>query len=504
MPARRIALVGALALLVAGAAAQTAAAGSQAEARRALERARAIFAPDGRRADASLALRDLALAAKDLSPAGQRQARALTDRPGLGVSSRFHCVNVCVHWATAGRDAPPSRDANVNGLPDWVETTSAVLEEIWAKEIVQFGFRPPKSDLALPEHGPDGRLDVYLADIADEVLGYCSPELPPGYTGFDVPGHCVLDDDYSLAQLGPPTIGGRIELQLTAAHEFFHAVQFGYDAAEDGWLLEGTATWMEDEMYDALDEPHGRFPYSPLLHPEVPVDLYSTSEPYQYGSWVFWRFLQELLTAANTPRDPAVIRRVWELADAREGAPDLYSLQAVDAVARERQLDLRSVFTAFGITNAIPRSFYEQGATYPSAPAARSFTLSPAKRGTGAQRLVLDHMSNRHVSLRPAASASRQAQLVVTLDLPDFQRGSEATAIVLRRSGAPQIVRASLGLAGDATVRVAFGRGTVTRVVLVLTNASARYSCWRRTRLACAGAPLDDDQTFRFQARLVG
>jgi hypothetical protein len=37
-------------------------------------------------------------------------------------------------------------------------------------------------------------------------------------------------------------------LKVTAAHEFFHAVQFAYDIGEDGWLMESTATWMEEHV----------------------------------------------------------------------------------------------------------------------------------------------------------------------------------------------------------------------------------------------------------------
>jgi len=197
-----------------------------------------------------------------------------------------------------------------------------------------------------------------------------------------------------------------------------------------------------------------------------------------------------------------VIRRVWELADASAAAPDLYSLEAVDAVARERQFSLRSVFVAFGVVNSVPRSFYEQGSAYPSAPPARSYTLSRARAATGAQKLVLDHMANRHVSLRRGAGVSAAGRLSITVDLPGVARGSEATALVLRRSGAPQIVRFRLSFSGDGTVKVPFG-ASVNRVVLVLTNASARFTCWRRTRLACSGTPLDDNQTFRFRAALA-
>ena len=41
---------------------------------------------------------------------------------------------------------------------------------------------------------------------------------------------------------------------MTAAHEFFHAIQAAYDWGEDWWLTEGTAAWIKDEVYDDLNE----------------------------------------------------------------------------------------------------------------------------------------------------------------------------------------------------------------------------------------------------------
>ena len=44
-------------------------------------------------------------------------------------------------------------------------------------------------------------------------------------------------------------------MRLTAAHEFNHAIQYGYDGGEpDGWLWESTATWMETLVYQDIQE----------------------------------------------------------------------------------------------------------------------------------------------------------------------------------------------------------------------------------------------------------
>ena len=49
--------------------------------------------------------------------------------------------------------------------------------------------------------------------------------------------------------LGVPAHTPLENLEVTAAHELFHAVQFAYDYDEDAWFMEATATWAEDEVY---------------------------------------------------------------------------------------------------------------------------------------------------------------------------------------------------------------------------------------------------------------
>ena len=61
---------------------------------------------------------------------------------------------------------------------------------------------------------------------------------------------------------------------MTAAHEYFHATQFAYDIAEDGWFLEATATWAEDELYDDVNDNVQYLTDSPITHPGQPIDKF--------------------------------------------------------------------------------------------------------------------------------------------------------------------------------------------------------------------------------------
>jgi hypothetical protein len=146
------------------------------EATYALQRARSLFHLDlvrerfgqvarpGPR-DATLVIRDLVLRYPELSPAEMSVADSILARPTDGASDpEGHGYTVpeappvcsthaCFHYVTSTNDAPPLDDTDANGVPDWVDATSATLETVWAKEVTQYGYRPPKSDLTSTNHG---------------------------------------------------------------------------------------------------------------------------------------------------------------------------------------------------------------------------------------------------------------------------------------------------------------------------------------------------------------
>ena len=46
-----------------------------------------------------------------------------------------------------------------------------MLDEVWAEEVDGLGYREPKSDDSSTNNRGSSLLDVYLADIGDEVYG---------------------------------------------------------------------------------------------------------------------------------------------------------------------------------------------------------------------------------------------------------------------------------------------------------------------------------------------
>jgi hypothetical protein len=484
----------------------------------ALERATSLFAIDAVRARfgtgvqrpeprlATIYLRDLAIRLKDLRGDDLRRAERLLARPsddskqpvgepkyGTRPVTRDCDAHVCVHHVSGGKHAATG---------GFAATVLMVMGEVWQKEIVEMGYRKPKSDASSKNDGGDGRLDVYLAELREQGLfGYCTTDDPnakkKNYPYYDFSAYCVLDNDYVGYGYANPVL----PLKVTAAHEFFHAVQFAYDAAEDAHFMEGTATWIEGEVYDGIDDNLFYLRTSPLSNPLVPLDQNSGLRV--YGTWIWWRFLSEYFGS------PDIIKEIWKRADASQNGRDMYSTQAAAATIAKQKIGGKSwrfrwAFADFGAWNAATKRFYEEGGKYRAQKVQATATISGSNRSyaTGATQR---HLTSRYVVLRRGAGVKATAKLRVAFDGPAYTTGPEASVVVIRKTGRPRIVRMKTNAAGDGALRVGFG-SDVARVVVVTTNASSRFkNCWSdpRWRWSCAGVPVDDGTLYRFGANLV-
>lgn len=493
------------------------------DAEYALERASSLFSfgsvrsrySNVRRVDphlATLVLRDLVARVAQLNGEDKRRALAILARPteggadpfgdGYTVPSVAGCTtNVCFHWVASTADAPPLTDSDASGFPDWVETNGDVFEEAWQTEVTEYGYRAPKSDLTSANNGGDARLDVYLANIGDDgFFGYCTTDDPDLldeiYPPWDGSAYCVLDNDFSQAEFGND--GGLRGLQATAPHEFFHAVQGAYDWFEDAWFMESTATWIEDEVFDGNNQNRDYLRVSSMRRGYVPIDDGARNRLTLYGNWIFIRFLTEYF-GTQSRSDPTFVRDAWEWADGSSGGPDLYSMQALAKVARERDWHLEWAFADFGSFNLAPNRYYEEGRAYPTPLIDKSFGMTAQRTDTGVWSGRTDHMTSGYVLFRPGSGIGSSARLNLLVDAPPSSTGPQATAMVFFKSGAVRQIVIRLNSAGNASKQVPFG-GTVKHVVLVLTNASTRYNCWFGTIYSCQGRPRDDNALFRFRA----
>jgi hypothetical protein len=430
-------------------------------------------------------MRDLFQSLDDLTPAQRKVAHGILARPtdgpadpyldGYTVPAVKKCQgNFCVHWVTSTEDAPPSRA--------WAIKMLKLMNHVWKKEVGKLGYRPPVSDRG---RGGNKKFDVYLAQISDRGLyGYCTPERrKPGFQWL-ASGYCVLDNDF----VGFPT-PPLASAEVTAAHEFFHAIQFGYDFGEDAWLLEATATWMEERIYDGVNDNRQYLPASQVARPQIPLDYFSQSTGEQYGNWAFFEFLSKRY-------GNGIVKQIWNKAAAFPGAPDLYSTQAIVS-ALKPHTGFKRDYAEFASANLLPAKFYAEGKSW-NLPTTYGgpVTLSRADRRTGKLGTSLLHMSSASWQVKSSSSLkNKKWYLKVKVDGPSSFRMPAAYVLVAKRKGFDKRF-VKLNGKGNGQVIVPFSRKKVKAVYVSLVNASTRFKCGKKTQFSCQGQPIDDGRRF--------
>lgn len=312
-----------------------------------------------------------------ISPAARKLLTPYTTRPTYEDSEYTYdspAGHFKIHYTTTGDAAVYQSDVDEDqdGVPDFVNGCGPILDHVWAKEIDTLGYNPPPSDIDYPpdwDNGGDGRYDVYLDNLPAQFFGASYPErqVEPGAPVFT--SYLTLRNDYSEWVEEYPLYKNVYEpLKVTAAHEFFHAIHFGYDATEaemEGdsvyrpYWMEISAVWMEDMVYDDINDYLGYLPHfynSPWLSLRTFTSIYDY-HPYASCVWAF--FLQE-----NYGLE--IIRKIWE--KCAEVAGD-NALQATDEILQEPPYNtsLADAFREFTVWNffigerAIPEVFFSEG-----------------------------------------------------------------------------------------------------------------------------------------------
>lgn len=462
-------------------------------AQRSLDRAADVLdgGPAATSTSATLALRDLFTSLPALEPADRSRAGRLLARPtdrgrdshgdGYTTSSRRKCSGaLCLHWVTSTEDAPPDRA--------WVDKTLSVLERVWRKEVDTLGYRRPPRD---GERGGSGKYDVYLKDVgAQGLYGYCSTERRK--RGRTATSYIVLDNDFSRDEFFTRPIKS---LKATAAHEFFHAIQFAHDYDDDGWFMESTATWMEERVFDGVNDNRQYLDAGQVGAPGSALDTYDNAGVQQYGNWAFFEHLTQRF-------GNRIVRRAWRNAAHHRGAPKLYSTKAI-VRALPRGQRWTSVFRRYSASNAHPAQTYAEGAAWPEAPVRARRTLTSASPASD-ETFTLAHLAAQHVAVTPGEGVTGEKwRLRVSIDGPRRRTSPAAYLWVRRTDGSLRREAVRLNRRGVGTERVRFGSSQVRGVTLTLVNGSTRFYCDRGTQASCHGASRDDRLPFSYRIRAV-
>lgn len=481
-------------------------------AARALDRATSVLtgsATPNRRRDATMSLVDLRKHLAELDGRDRQRAEALFARPDGDPNEDSNYTGVdtdlaaawdqsekeaaetvcselaCAHWVPTGTpndSAQPSRHGTTLSA---AQRALAAADQSWATEVTEMGYlRPPSDDDDDPAtENLDGKVDIYLSDVLTEdggYFGYAVPEFYADDSGARAIGYLVIDND--MAEAATATTTATELVQVTTAHEFFHLVQFGYDVLEHAWFMESTAAWMEEQVFDSVDDNRRSIPYSSLKWTQMPLDTHNGSA--EYGSWVFHELYTHML------KNDEIVREAWEkaaqgpdiLEDGSNVGDRVNFRWALDKALGLHGWNLARAFSSFGGSSLGPRLtrngvgvYYPEGmaGNYPSAHFYKGdiWQLSTGRRGVSWRGWELQHWSGAVAQFKPDSTLSGAWKLGVKIDNPATQ--SAAYAITFYKDGtAPRLMSLVLNSSGDASFTVPFDYRKVSRVAIYQGNTS--------------------------------
>ena len=453
------------------------------KAERSLKTVERLFEGRGVRTgrELTLALTDLYARRKALSPADRKRADAFFARPTEGAadpgddgytvpaeppvcSARF-----CVHYVASTRDAPPLADASGNGVPDYVDFMLASFDFVHDVEHGQLGWRVPPNDAEKPgDKGPGPQTDVYIKELADSgAYGFAVPEGPEDEENPSKYGYNVMDNNYSQEEYNYPDF--RDPLVDTAAHEYHHLIQFGYDVLADKWFKESVATYMEEQVTPHVND-YVRYLGSWSQETETPL-TYGGEDNKIYGSGIWNIWLRQR-------HGPQVHVDSWELTGSTR--PASFAPAAYQAALARRGSSFVAEFNRFSAATAewqspgqgfvdedavgVPGGLEPNFSGYPNVE--RAANLSP-ERGN---RTVLDHTTHRLFNVSTAGSRP----FFLHVSVPP---GVASGIALVGRQGEPNAGNITTALrdlprGGRASVRIDNPQG-FNRITAVLVNADA-------------------------------
>ena len=143
-----------------------------------------------------------------------------------------------IHYDTTGEAAPDLTDNNPNnGIPDYVDEVGIIADSARNVLINEMTYQQEPLD-------NDGIYDIYLSKLGDREYGWANPT-NGGRSYLKIRNEYDIFSTSSLSSLQL--------MRITLAHEYFHAIQYGYrkysvssSFTSNKYFYEMSSMWFED------------------------------------------------------------------------------------------------------------------------------------------------------------------------------------------------------------------------------------------------------------------
>jgi hypothetical protein len=319
-------------------------------------------------------------AMENVSPEVADEIRGLRARPVL--TDYIDTTHFRIHYDITG----------TNMILNWPNTAyrdaiAVAVEQSWSDEIGVLGFREPPDDGSDPDGGGgSSHYDIYVQNLSG-VYGYCQGSYTvPATPQNDATSYCVIDNDY--AGFGYPN--PQDPMKVTVAHEFNHALQNAHDYTEDLWYKEASSTYMEDYVYDSINDYTQYLGYF-LSYPYRSIDWNDGSGLRIYGACVWNHFLADNF-------GPEIIADNWY---ACEGG--LSTMKHIDVVLTSTYgSSIEEAFAEFAVWNFFTGtrddgSHYDEGVQWPLVATTKQHNLYPVVDGEPSATYKPDYYGANYV-----------------------------------------------------------------------------------------------------------
>ena len=374
-----------------------------------------------------------------------------------------------IHYTTSG----PNKVTD----PTYLTRVAATLDTVYDTEIAAMGYQPPLTPAVDASGWWSGgsQIPIELCNIAPDLYGYCAAVGTSVTDAF--PAACTLRNSYAnqtvngvtYAYYDPSLDGSDTDapLKVTAAHEFFHAVQFRQDANEPLWLMEGTAVWMENEVYPAIHDYLQYLPFSGISQPRFPFDYTGgyAGDYIPYGDFALFKTISGYLGG------PGAIKEIWNYLGRHQGVS---ALDALKYVAARHNRSLVSVMLTYAIWNTLPLNSYPDARLYGPVGWWLRRTLDRGNRVLKGTRVAIYPLADAPVVITRGSRVLSTTGLQIGVSGP---RGAAGGWFTVRRqltTGSTSVSQYQIGAKGSV-VTIPFN-SSVRSVVITLDNVATSGS----------------------------
>jgi hypothetical protein len=290
-----------------------------------------------------------------------------------------------IHYNITGTHAVSTTDVNPNnGIPDYIDWLADYADSSYQTEVTNLGHLPPPSDFS---GGGDSRYDIYTENMP--YNGYTQPEGAGDRAWADYYSYVSVENNFSgFPPNDDPEGDQKGAMKVTVAHEYYHAIQLGYEVnmGSDVWFMEISSTWMEEWAFPLVNDNYNylsswfSYPY---------YSLHSTSGLHPYAAFIWAKYLEERFGGQ-------IMQEIWAHTIGSTPYNDL------ESIIGNHGSTLEDEFSEFCIWNFITGTrddglHYESAPDYPSISIERSHAAYPAENQSPSSTHRPDAMATNYI-----------------------------------------------------------------------------------------------------------